>query len=113
MRRTSRITSQPASHWNGTSKSTTSTTRVPLLVDEVLGRLPARYFRLPSQRDAVQAQAIVDAHARPQDDRRREDLEVQPRRRQRFQVGGIGKELKDLVARAGQPDLGREAHQPL
>ena len=83
-----------------------------LLVDEALGRLPARDLGLPSQRDPVEAQAVVNPHAGPQHDAGREDLEVQPGRRQRLEVSGVGKELKDFVPRPRQPDVARETHAP-
>jgi hypothetical protein len=76
-------------------------------VDEAVGRLPGLDERVPPHGHAVQAQAVLkeaaDAHL---DRRRRDELEAQQRRRDRLEVGGIGKEgegvlrtdIQDLLA---------------
>jgi hypothetical protein len=72
-----------------------------LAIDERRARLPLLDPRRPAQREAVQAQAVLDQRAGAHGHRLgREDLEAQPRRRDRLQVAGAGEEREHFLARA-------------
>lgn len=73
-----------------------------LEIDKTMRRLPLHYFTPPAQRDAVNAQAVVDESSLL--DRLGlglKNLEVQPRRGQLFQVLCPREKVEDLRQRAG------------
>src|SRR6476661_117707 len=75
-----------------------------LLVDEAVGGLPDRDPGAPAQRDAANADAVVDQRPRAHLDRPRgEDLEAEKGRGHLLQVPGVGEEGEDLGARPGDP----------
>jgi hypothetical protein len=77
-----------------------------LAIDEAMGRLPDLDLALPAQRYAPQAQAIVEQRALADFDcRRRQDFETEPFRRQTLEITRVGKELENLIARLGEPEL--------
>jgi hypothetical protein len=74
---------------------------VELHVDEALAGRPLLDPRQPVDGDAVQFQAIFDERAHAHLDRaRRDDVEREPRRRDRLQVGCVREESEDGVGRA-------------
>ena len=78
-----------------------------LTVDETLRRFPDGNFTLPAQRDAAQPQAVIEQGSLLDDNvRRRDDLKVQPRRREALQVARIGEKLEYLGARRRNQQLG-------
>lgn len=79
-----------------------------LLVDESERRIPGGDFGPPAQWYSMHAQAVVDQGADTHGDRARgQDLEAQPGWRQPFEIPGVGEELENLGARAGEPGLGQ------
>ena len=77
-----------------------------LLVDEAVGRVPGGDFAPPGERQAVDAEAVVDQRAPDHLDRPGgDDREGEPGRGELFEVAGVGEEGEDLVDRPG--DVGR------
>lgn len=68
-----------------------------LLVDEAPRRVPRRDFALPSDRNAMQPQPVIDLDTLGHRNRTfRKDLELQPRRSQQLEVACVGEEGKYL-----------------
>ena len=75
-----------------------------LLVYETMRRFPYGDFALPPNRDVMDAKPVVDQYARPHFNRaRRDNLKVQPRRRENFEVFGVSEKRKDLIQRGWEP----------
>lgn len=75
-----------------------------LHVHELARRMPLDDLRAPADRNAVHCDAIIDQRALAHNDgSRRQDLELQPRRRKPLQIPRIGKKREDIAARARQP----------
>lgn len=80
-----------------------------LLVHEAMRRLPGADARVPAQRHAAHAQPVVNQCPLAHDDgRRRDDVKMQPRRREGVEVGGVGEEREQLLRRQRQPKFGLE-----
>jgi hypothetical protein len=77
-----------------------------LRVDEALARHPFLDPGQPGDRHPVQGEPVLDQRADAHLDRpRRHDAEVQPGRRDRLEVAGVGEELEDGAGGCGQPLL--------
>ena len=75
-----------------------------LLVHEAARRVPGGDARPPADRDAAQAELVVDQRALPHLDRaRRQHAEAQPGRRDRLQVAGVGEERERALGGDGEP----------
>jgi thiol-disulfide isomerase/thioredoxin len=85
----------------------------PLLVAEADRRIPAGDFRAPAHRQAVNFQPVInhrpDAHL---DIAGREDIEIQPRRRDDLQIARIGEKRENPFARHRQPEFGFKNMRP-
>src|ERR1700733_8622471 len=80
-----------------------------LAIDEAPPRGPLIDTGGPTQRDAVQAEAVLDQAARAQSDRLGgEELELEPRRSDPLEISGLGEELEHLVHGVGQMLLALE-----
>ena len=78
-----------------------------LTIDEAMRRLPDRDFALPTQRNAAQAQAIIEQ--RPffnRDIGARQYFETKPGRREPLEIARVGKKIEDLIACLREPELG-------
>lgn len=81
-----------------------------LPVGEAKRRFPIANLRAPANGNAMQPQAVIDQRASVHVDRPgRDDLKIQPRRRDRFQVERIGEEVKDFCLWARQAKFGQQA----
>ena len=68
-----------------------------LVVGEKVGRIPAGDFTFPADRDAMKFEFVLDARAKTNDDRFwSEDLKIQERRRELFEMFGGGEEGEDF-----------------
>ena len=71
-----------------------------LFITKTIGRVPAGDFRAPADGQAVHAQLVINqgsvAHL---DVAGREDVEIQPRGREGFQVAGVGEEGEHFFTR--------------
>ena len=75
-----------------------------LFVDETERRFPDSDLTLPTHRKAMDAQAIVDQRADKHLERpRSQNLELEPRGRERLEVSGIREKRKDFGDRTRQP----------
>lgn len=85
-----------------------------LAIDEAGGWGPFVDAAAPVDGQAVEAEAVVDEGPGVHGDRAwRENVKVQPRRRDGFEIAGIRKEREDGFAREGQGHLdikGEDAH---
>ena len=76
-------------------------------VDEPMRRLPGHDFRLPPDGQAMDADPVVEGEARAHDDRLgRQDLELQPRRREHLEVARLGEEGENLADGPRDEQLG-------
>lgn len=80
-------------------------------VDKPDGRFPDCDLALPSQRDTVKLQAVVDARAGTHLHGRADDMKVEPGRRYAFQICSAGEKSKHVLNRLGKPLFGFERIQ--
>ena len=75
-----------------------------LHVDEPVGRLPLLDPGAPAHGNAVETEPVLDQRSSPDLDRSRvRDPKVQPRRRDRLEVGGVGEQREGLRERQLDP----------
>src|SRR2546430_14899831 len=77
-----------------------------LCIDEFTGRIPGRDLRLPTKRDAMDSQSIIDQRSGTHFNRARsENHEVQPGRRDGLKIARVRKEVEYNFDRLRQPLL--------
>lgn len=78
-----------------------------LVVYKPVGWFPGGDFAFPADGDAVKLEAILDARARGHaDGLRREDMEIEPGRSERFEIAGVRKEAKHFIDATLEQKLG-------